>query len=196
MTLSWEVVKTGRLSVPRRRVELDRDEKTREILDATAARLRADGYDGLSVAALARELGVATNSVYWYFPSKDQLVVAAVEEMLQDIVGRKPPASRGVEQQVLWFVDQLAELADLRAALAQRAHAAPVVADFIADTNTRLRRMLANALKPRVPRHDLDNATDAILAAVQGLQAAALPRSRQHQVLRYALRKLTSSPSR
>jgi hypothetical protein len=56
--------------------------------------------------------------------------------------------------------------------------------------------MLANALKPRVRRHDLDNATDAILAAVQGLQAAALPPTRQHQILRYALRKLTSSPPR
>jgi AcrR family transcriptional regulator len=179
--------------MPRRRVELDRDEKTREILDATAARLRADGYDGLSVAALARDLGIANNSVYWYFPSKDELVVAAVEEMIRDIVSRKPPASRGLEQQVLWFVDQLAELADLRAALARRAHASPVVADLITDTNTRLRRMLAHALAPRVPRRDLDNATDAFLAAVQGMQAAALPPQRQHQVLRYALRKLTSA---
>src|SRR3954471_24297884 len=99
-----------RARVPRRRVELERDEKTREILDAAAARLRADGYDGLSVAALARDLGIANNSVYWYFPSKDELVIAAVQVMLRDIVGRKPPPSRGLERQVLWFVEQLAEL--------------------------------------------------------------------------------------
>jgi AcrR family transcriptional regulator len=180
--------------VPRRRLELDRDEKTREILDAAAARLRVDGYDGLSVAALARDLGIANNSVYWYFPSKDELVIAAVEEMLRDIVGRKPPASRGLEQQVLWFVDQLAELADLRAALAQRANSSPLVADFIADTNARLRQMLVHALEPHVPQRDLANATDAFLAAVQGLQTSTLPKSRQRQVVRYALRTLTASP--
>lgn len=180
--------------MPRRRVELERDEKTREILDAAAARLRADGYDGLSVAALARDLGIANNSVYWYFRSKDELVIAAVEEMLRDVVGRKPPASRGLEHQVLWFVDQLAELADLRAALAQRARTSPIVADFVADTNARLRRMLAHALQPHLPPRDLHDATDAFLAAVEGTQAAALPRSRQRQVLRYALRKLTAPP--
>src|SRR3954467_14811008 len=116
-----------RARVPRRRVEFERDEKTREILDAAAARLRAHGYDGLSVAALARDLGIANNAVYWYFPSKDELVVAAVEQMLADIVARKPPSSRGLEHQVLWFVDQLSELADLRAALAQRAGTSAVV---------------------------------------------------------------------
>ena len=181
--------------MPRRRVELERDEKTREIVDAAAIRLRADGYDGLSVAALARDLGIANNSVYWYFPSKDELVIAAVQVMLRDIVGRKPPASRGLEHQVLWFVDQLAELADLRATLAQRARTSPVVADFVADTNARLRRMLAHALEPHVSQRDLENATDALLATVQGTQAAALPPRRRRQVLRYALRKLTDTHS-
>src|SRR3954470_7742743 len=165
--------------VPRRRVELERDEKTREILDAAAVRLRADGYDGLSVAALARELGIANNSVYWYFPSKDELVIAAVDEMLRDIVGRKPPANRGLERQVLWFVDQLAELAELRASLAQRARTSRTVAEFVADSNARLRRMLANALRSHVPARDLDDAVDAFLAVVHGVQAASLPPARR-----------------
>src|SRR4051812_13396755 len=181
-----------RQRVPRRRVEFERDEKTREIVDAAAARLRTEGYDDFSVAALARELGIANNSVYWYFPSKDELVIAAAEQMLRDIVRRKPPASRGLERQVLWFTDQLAELADLRATLAQRARTAPVVADFVADTNARLRRMLIHALEPHVSPRDLEMATDALLATVQGTQAAALPPPRRRQVLRYALRKLTA----
>ena len=179
--------------MPRRRVELERDEKTREILDVVAALLRSDGYDGLSVAGVAREIGIANNAIYWYFPSKDELVVAAMQEMIRDLVGRKPPASQGLERQVLWFVDQLGELADLRAALAQRAKASPVVADFVRSTNEQLRRMLAHALSGHVPPADLDDATDAFLATVQGTQASALSRTRQRHVIRYALRKLTVS---
>jgi AcrR family transcriptional regulator len=174
---------------------LDRGEKTREILDAAVATLLAHGYDGLSVAALARDLGIANNAVYWYFPSKDDLVVAAVERMLADIVARKPPSSRGLEHQVLWFVDQLSELTDLRAALAQRARASPVVAAFVADSNARLRRMLANALRPHVPARNLDDAADAFLSLVQGIQMAPLTPARRRRVLRYALRTLIGDAS-
>ena len=181
------------MGVPRRRVELDRDQKTREILDGAIARLRTDGYDGLSVAALARDLGVANNAIYWYFPSKDELVVAAVEEMLRDIVGRKPPASRGLEHQVLWFVDQLAELADLRAALTQRARSSPIVAEFVANGNAQLRGMLRHALEPHVAAKELDDATDSFLATVHGVQAEALSPQRRRRVLRYALQRLTQS---
>jgi len=47
-----------------------------EILALAQARLREGGYEALSVAALARELGLAQNAIYWYFPSKDHLFVA------------------------------------------------------------------------------------------------------------------------
>lgn len=178
--------------MPRRRDELKREVKTREILDAASARLLAAGYDGLSVAALARDLGVAQNAVYWYYPSKDALVIAAVEQMLADIIGRKPPASRGLEHQVLWFVDQLAELGDVRAALAQRARASTTVAAFVADANRRLRRLVKHALQPHVAGAELDVATGAFLAAVQGTYVDGLSTSQRRRVLAYTLEKLTA----
>src|SRR4051812_42457523 len=181
-----------RRAMPKRRDDVDRDQKTREILDAATAQLLAGGYEGLSVAALARDLGIAQNAVYWYFPSKDALVVAAIEELLLDIVSRKPPASRGLEHQVLWFVDQLAELADIRAALAHRARVSGLVATFVDDMNSRLYRLMRHALQPHVAAKELDDASQAFLATVQGTYVTRLTPAARRRVLRYSLRKLTA----
>ena len=62
--------------MPRTRSEVERDAKVAEILEAAVRRLAEGGYDALSVAGIARELGIAQNAVYWYFPSKDDLFAA------------------------------------------------------------------------------------------------------------------------
>ena len=135
----------------RTRTELDRDEKVDQILEAAERRLREGGYGALSVVGLARELGIAQNAVYWYFPSKDHLFVAALERILRGIVARKPPRRRGVEGQILWFVDQLAEIEHLRAAMYEQARTSPVVAEFAATASATWRRMLTNVLADRMP---------------------------------------------
>ena len=106
--------------MPRTRPELDRAEKQAAILDVAGQQLETGGYGALSVAAIARELGVAQNAVYWYFPSKDHLFVAALERMLRDIAARKPSRSRGTIDRVLWFTDQFSVLWGLRGAMADR----------------------------------------------------------------------------
>src|SRR3954451_2748370 len=137
--------------MPRTRAAVSRDEKVDEILAAAEQRLRAGGYDALSVAAIARELGLAQNALYWYFPSKDHLFVAALERMLRDIVARKSSGQRSLETKVLWFVDQLAEIEDVRAALQERARVSPVAAEFAALLDATSRQMLGNVLRSRVP---------------------------------------------
>src|SRR4051795_11963871 len=138
--------------MPRTRRELDREAKVAEILDAAEARLRVGGYAELSVVGIARDLGLAQNALYWYFPSKDLLFVAVLERMMLKIVARKPPRRGGVERQVIWFVDQLAGLEPVRHALAEQARVSPVVAEFAADLQATWRRMLTNVPADRPPR--------------------------------------------
>src|SRR3954462_13242726 len=120
----------SRGAMPRTRTEIEREAKVAEVVEAAERRLHEGGYDALSVAGIARELGVAQNAIYWYFPSRDHLFVAALERMLRDILGRKPPRQRTLERKVLWFVDQLQEIEPVRAAMYERARTSPVVAEF------------------------------------------------------------------
>jgi AcrR family transcriptional regulator len=52
----------------------------RAILDAAIARFGRDGYRSTSVANIARDAGVSGTAAYAYFPGKEALFLAAVDE--------------------------------------------------------------------------------------------------------------------
>ncbi|HEX7290152.1 MAG TPA: TetR/AcrR family transcriptional regulator [Conexibacter sp.] len=177
--------------MPRNRRHVERDEKVAAILDAGELRLRADGVAGFSVAALARDLGLAGNAIYWYFPTRDDLLIATVEHLLHGIVARKPPGRGDLAARVLWFVEQLDALEHVRVGLSERARVSPVVADFLARLDDQGRSMLRNVLAGHVPQRDLGVAAQTLLATIDGLRLHALTRAERRRIVRYALARVT-----
>jgi AcrR family transcriptional regulator len=175
--------------VPRTRSELDREAKVGQILDAAERQLRAGGYPALSMAAIARELGVAQNAVHWYFPSKDDLFVAALTRMVSGIAAGKP-RGRGLEAKVLYFADQLQELADVRAAMYERARRSPVVREFTQELGAVYRRMLSGALSAHVAEADLALATETLIATIQGALLQDLSPAERRRVIGFALARV------
>jgi AcrR family transcriptional regulator len=180
--------------MPRTRQTVSRDEKVGEIVEAAERRLREGGYEALSVAAIARELGVAQNAIYWYFPSKDHLFVAALEAMLRDIAARKPSGDVDVVERILWFTDQFQALSDLRAAMNERARTSEVVAEFVEELEAVLSRMLSHALRGHVPEAELPVAVEAFRATVEGTFVKGLDAGTRRQVLGFALERLMIAP--
>jgi AcrR family transcriptional regulator len=174
------------------RTKLDREAKVEEIVALAEQRLREDGYDGLSVAALARELGLAQNAIYWYFPSKDHLFVAVLRRMLEDFGARKPRGDSGHRQRILWFTDQLEPLSRLRPALRERARRTEVAAEFLEELEGLLSRMLSSALRGEgVAEEDLPLAVEAFRAAVEGSYVKQMSRARRRKMLTYVLDRLS-----
>lgn len=58
--------------------ERARAELTREIKEAARRRLGTSGAQGLSLRAVARELGMVSSALYRYFPSRDDLLTALI----------------------------------------------------------------------------------------------------------------------
>lgn len=176
--------------MPKTRVDETRDQKAAAILGVAARQLREGGYPALSVAAIGRELGVAQNTIYWYFPSKDELFVAALNRMLERIHARKPSKKAGKVAQILWFTDQFEELSGLRAAMTDRARSSPVVAQFAEELDALLSRMLSGALAEDVPSEELSLAVETFRATVEGTFVKGLSRRERRRLLTYALRRL------
>ena len=173
------------------RTELDRESKVEEILGLAERRLGEEGYEGLSVAALARQLGLAQNAIYWYFPSKDHLFVAALRRMLAEIAARKPRGKVGRRERILWFADQLETLSRLRPALRERARESEVAAEFLEELEALVSRMLSNALRAEgVSEGDLPLAVEAFRAAVEGAYVKGMPRKERRQTLTFLLDRL------
>jgi len=57
-----------------------RAELTREILETARRQLATEGAAGLSLRAVARELGMVSSALYRYFPSRDDLLTALIIE--------------------------------------------------------------------------------------------------------------------
>jgi AcrR family transcriptional regulator len=58
--------------------ERARAELTREITETARRHLATEGAAGLSLRAVARELGMVSSAVYRYFPSRDDLLTALI----------------------------------------------------------------------------------------------------------------------
>ena len=176
--------------MPKTRTELERDQKVTEILEVAERHLMEGGYNALSVAAVARELGIAHNAIYWYFPSKDDLIVAAFEHMVHKLLARKPKGRKDMIGMVLWFVDNLAELYPLRASMHEQAQRSETIARYLDELNERLRGLARHMLESLVPPDELEVATHTLIATIQGAYLSADPRERR-RLVRYALEKLT-----
>ena len=57
-----------------------REEMRQAILAAARARLATDGGPGLSLRAVARDVGLSSSAVYRYFRSRDELLTALIIE--------------------------------------------------------------------------------------------------------------------
>src|SRR6204780_4082549 len=69
---------TGKNAAPRTARERARVELTREIKEEARRQLAATGANGLSLRAVARELGMVSSALYRYYPSRDDLLTALI----------------------------------------------------------------------------------------------------------------------
>ena len=69
--------------------------RTRRLIADTAARLFAEhGYENVAVSDVARDAEVAEQTVYNYFPTKEQLVTdrdEQIQERLSELIRSRPP---------------------------------------------------------------------------------------------------------
>ncbi|MAG33581.1 MAG: hypothetical protein CL908_22110 [Deltaproteobacteria bacterium] len=84
----------GTTEPKRKRVRRARGSLSREEILAGAGELiEQHGLRPLSMPGLARHLGSGVTSLYWYFRSKDELLVALVEHVTNELCARLPPVS-------------------------------------------------------------------------------------------------------
>ncbi len=81
----------GRTARQRARAEL-----TREIKQEARRQLAASGAQGLSLRAVARELGMVSSAIYRYFPSRDELLTAMIIDAYDALGDAAEAADSGV----------------------------------------------------------------------------------------------------
>jgi AcrR family transcriptional regulator len=186
--------------MPKTRTKYEHQEKADEIVDAAIRRLRTGGVEALSVVGLARDLGVAQNTIYWYFPGRDYLLVAAMGRMAQRIISEGAEADglqaesdakpHTTKEAVLLAVDRFAEIHPLRIALRDRAKSSPVVREFDTHLSAILRQALREAFEPFVAESDMDLTIETFMLASDGCHTRGLSPDERRSVLGFILDRL------
>lgn len=89
------------------RREIDSEHKRQEILLAARQLLLTEGYDATSMSRLAKEAGVAPNTLYWYFKDKDELLIAILDELVAEALAEYLSVqAQSLDKQLLWLLDK------------------------------------------------------------------------------------------
>lgn len=190
--------------MPKNRHTRPREEKSSEIV-AIAERLFLEkGYEGTTMAAIAVEVGVATNVVHWYFPTKDELFVAALDSLqavvLEQLVERRPAkASPEQEKKALGMfltdlVGRLIDMYKLIATVHERSHRSPVVANFHDRAHRRYADYLGRAVaRCDVPETEQALVVEALLTAFEGLIMHRASKLKAKRMLTFLVQRLTAT---
>lgn len=148
-------------------------DRHRAMLEAAETLFLSDGFAATRMADVAARAGVTPNAIYWYFDSKDALLIAVVERWTDSLLDRAEQMIDGIDMRpnapISLVVGALRELRPLLATLHQRAEKATVVAEFRRRFYRRVQKVLAGALKPTyASRSDAEIAASAIMAATEG----------------------------
>lgn len=152
--------------MPANRRPRARAEKRDEIV-TSARRLFVDnGYDDTALSKIAADAGVTANTVYWYFPDKDHLLVAVLEELLIEALARyKPMAQRPLADKIMFVVEELSAMRNLVDTVHSRRAASPVIDRWHSNFHA-----MADALtRADLPPDDADAASHIIAFVVEGL---------------------------
>ena len=151
-------------------------ERTRRHIAAAAARLFAErGYEHVSVADVARAAEVAEQTVYNYFPAKEQLVTdleVQVQDQLCDLIRSRPPdvtPAAAIRGFVLGSVDAIRAIPpeNWRGELGYLAAISPAVHRLALEMADRQAAALASAISDTSP-------VPPEIAALQGIALAGV----------------------
>ena len=75
------------------RKQILQDYRTRSLLESTRRLIAAEGFDAVTMERVAEQAGITKGGIYLYFRNKDQMILAAIEEIAGAIL-------RGIEERV------------------------------------------------------------------------------------------------
>lgn len=163
--------------------------RRRQVLEAAAACFRRSGFHGASMSDISKTAGMSAGHIYNYFKSKDEIIIAFVEEdmervstMIRDLASRPDPLQALLEDVPLRVRENLDPnhwLLPLE--IYAEASRNPRIATVAQEADVRARNEFRAILRKGRALHgltvddrDIDGRMEAIISLFQGLQLRAL----------------------
>lgn len=147
----------------RNKRDVDAEVKREQIEEAACALFLADGYEATSMAAVAKAAGVAPNTLYWYFASKDDLLVATLDRLVNKAllqVAGMQEQSLGV--QLRWLLGEFQQASKLISTVHSRLDRSETVREW----HDRFHEMLDAMLVQQMVSKGMSRTKASVMATV------------------------------
>lgn len=143
--------------------ELEPAVKRDQIEDAACMLFLVEGYESTSMATIAKAAGVAPNTLYWYFSSKDDLLVAILDRLVNRAVAQLATMqSQSFGDQVLWLLTEFQQASKLISTV----HSRLEKAETIRNWHDRFHVMLDQMLVSQMVSTGMSKAKASVMATV------------------------------
>ncbi len=175
--------------MPRNKRHIDRKEKQQAILEAASTLFTQQGFEGTSMTQLAKASGVAANTIYWYFENKDDVLIAVLNQALEQ--GLQSAAAMNdlpLHEKAVKVMSLFDDYGDLVSTVHNRLHHSEAVKDW----HMRFHQVLQSMVASELIRHGTA-AESAIMDAqmliyvMEGLDAHPHHPEEREDILRHAL---------
>ena len=183
--------------MPTNRRHIDRETKQSEILDIAEQKLLDIGFEATTVSGIADAAGIAKNAVYWYFPSKDDILAAVLRRRRErSREHRQHEKKRSFVEQLLANLNALDELSGLTAVIHDRVKCSKAVSEVHAEFHAEADRNLrAGLLSMGISEFDAKMAAAVIVSMLEGIHLHSErrdPEARNKMVL-WVINRLVSN---
>ncbi len=156
------------MSAPARRVGSETSKKRDELLDCVERLMAREGYAAVTYRAVAAKADVTAGLVQYYFPTLDDLFIAAIRRRSQQNLQRLATALAARPDEplrVLWEYSQEESTAALTTEFLALGNHRKSIASEIAEVSEAVRRLQVEAIASHVPAGGFN---------LEGLSPAAL----------------------
>jgi TetR/AcrR family transcriptional regulator, regulator of autoinduction and epiphytic fitness len=115
----------------RNKRNIDAQIKRDEIIAGALELFLQHGFDDTSMATVSRRAAIAPNTVYWYFASKDELLLATLDKVLQERASAYLSERFDTPlQRLTWVMAQFDTFKQLMSAVHARLASSPLIRDW------------------------------------------------------------------
>lgn len=182
--------------MPRNRQDIPREDRVSAILDVAGRLFVERGFDGVTMAEIARLAGVQSGALYWYYKSKDHMFAAVLRRLNADEMKRLAglPGDVSPTDRLVYYLTDMRPTQRLHVSAHLRMHGSAEVTVAHAELMAQVRELIDAAL-PGDLAVDRGLAVDSALAAFEGMHIeTGRPTPGGTEVVRFLLDVLRSSP--
>jgi AcrR family transcriptional regulator len=160
--------------MPRNRQQIPKAEREAALLEQARELFIAKGYRGTRVAEVGRAAGIASAAVHWYFPTKDDLFAAVLEQVFGEAIADVAASDRAARDKLEAFLSKTKGYRVLHRQAYERIEESEALRAVYQGLLQWLEDLLLQAISARLPEGvDTDLIADTAHVLLEGMLISA-----------------------